>query len=63
MREFEHPNMIGGFVCPICRSSADKPVVLVPIPGTETGDRVQAKQIHAECFKLFMKMHGIEDDE
>ena len=59
MREFEHPNMTN-FTCPICNSSADRPVVLVGIPGTEEGNIMQAQQIHSECYELVCRMHGVE---
>lgn len=50
MREFEHPNM-NGFICPLCRTNNDEPVVLVPVPGTEDDDGLmQAKQVHSKCL-------------
>ena len=55
MRVFDHPNM-NGFLCPICRTNADAPVVLVPIEGTEDGLTVQANQVHEECYNLLLKM-------
>ena len=61
MRTFQHPNM-QNFKCPVCMTSADFPVVLVPIPGTEDENIVQAYQIHAECYRLTCKMHGYECD-
>lgn len=63
MRIFDHPNFYGGFECPICRSSADAPVTLVPIPGTEDGNIVEAKQVHAECYSVFVKMHDMEKSD
>jgi hypothetical protein len=60
MRVFDHPNMDGGFRCPICRTSADAPVVLVGIPGTEDGNIQQATQIHEACWLLFEKMGRLE---
>jgi len=59
MRKFEHPNM-DGFVCPICHTSADEPVILVPIPGTERDTIVECQQVHAECYQIYAKMHGVE---
>lgn len=56
MRTFDHPNFTGGFTCPICQTSADKPVTLVGIPGTEDGNNIQAAQVHAECEELRQKM-------
>jgi len=60
MREFEHPNMHGGFECPICKTGKDAPVVLVPIPDTQDGNTCEAKQVHSECYKVVMKMNGHE---
>jgi hypothetical protein len=54
-RVFDHPNMTN-FECPVCRTSKDAPVVLVPIPGTEDDGICEAKQIHKECFDLVLKM-------
>jgi len=59
MRAFEHPNMTN-FKCPICLTTADRPVVLVGIPGTEDGNVIEAKQVHAECYRLFKKMKEAE---
>jgi hypothetical protein len=43
-------------------TSADFPVVLVPIPGTQKGNIVEARQVHADCYRLTCKMHGYECD-
>ena len=61
MRPFDHPNFECGFTCPVCKSSADRPVVLVGIPGTECDGNIEAKQVHAECWLLVQRMHGIGD--
>jgi len=58
MREFSHPNM-DDFECPVCKTKKDAPVVLVPIPGTEDGNNVGAKQVHSECYVLINKMNNI----
>ncbi len=58
MREFEHPNL-NNFECPVCKSSKDLPVVLVPIPKTKYGNLFEAKQVHTECYRLFCKMNDI----
>lgn len=60
VREFKKPNMSNGFECPICKSSADKPVVLVPIPGTQDGNIQEAKQVHSKCFELYCEMNEIK---
>ena len=57
-RIFEHPNPIN-FKCPVCRSRADAPVVLVPIYGTEEGNIVECQQVHAECYALHHKMNNL----
>jgi hypothetical protein len=57
--EFPHPNMTTGFECPICKTGADQPVVLVGIPGTEDDGIMQARQVHSECLKVVSKMNGI----
>jgi hypothetical protein len=54
-RVFDHPNPIN-FLCPICKTKADRPVVLVALPGTESGNIVEAEQVHAECFRLVSDM-------
>ena len=59
MREFKHPNM-SNFVCPICHSSKDAPVILLPIPGTEDDGVMEAKQVHTECYRVFCKMNDID---
>lgn len=51
MRVFEHPNA-EGFVCPICNTSEDKPVVLIGIDGTQEGYNIQARQYHIDCLEL-----------
>jgi len=57
MRAFDHPNMTN-FLCFFCGTSSDHPVVLVPIEGTERDGMVEAKQVHAECYKVFCKMNN-----
>ena len=56
-RIFEHPNMVN-FECPICRSKADAPVVLVGIRGTENDGIIECKQVHVECLDLYRKMNA-----
>ena len=55
-RVFEHPNM-ENFFCPVCKTKKDAPVILVPIPGTEERNIMQAKQMHKKCYDLFMEMN------
>jgi hypothetical protein len=59
IRSFDHPNM-ENFLCPVCGTKADAPVVLVPIPGTEDGNIMQAKQVHKDCYLLVEKMQHKE---
>ena len=51
MRTFDHPNLYG-FLCPICKTSEDKPVVLIGIEGTEDDGNMQARQYHLACIDL-----------
>jgi len=52
MKVFDHPNVSGGWKCPICHTAHDIPIVLIGIFGTEDGDTVQAEQFHLECLDL-----------
>ena len=56
MRVFEHPNTSHDWFCPVCRTSADFPVTLVGIPGTEDDGVMQAEQIHVACYEHIKKM-------
>ena len=49
MRVFDHPNL-AGFLCPICKTVADKPVVLVKKAGTGKDGIMEAEQIHLDCL-------------
>ena len=53
MNIFDHPNL-NNFSCPICKTNADKPVILVPIPDTEDGNIAEAQQYHWDCVKYFI---------
>jgi len=59
-RQFKHPNTTGGWICPICKTSSDYPIVLVGIPGTEDDNIMEAEQIHTECYRVFAKMNDFE---
>jgi hypothetical protein len=61
-RVFEHPNMLN-FECPICLTNADSPVVLVPIPGTEQGNIMKAKQVHHKCYELVERMRFLANSQ
>ena len=56
MRVFEHFSPAFGALCPVCKTAADKPTVLVPIPGTEEDGICQAKQVHKQCYDLVAEM-------
>lgn len=60
MRIFDHPNMTGGFTCPICKTGEDKPVTLVGIHGTEEGHIMEASQVHVDCIELCLYTLGDE---
>jgi len=46
---FPHPNMLN-FKCQICGGAEDRPVVLIPIVGTQEGNLCEAEQIHVDCL-------------
>lgn len=51
---FNEPNTNDGkWKCPICGTCDIKPVVLVPIMGTEDGYNMRANQYHVECIELY----------
>jgi hypothetical protein len=52
MRIFEHPNLTN-FICPICGTSDDKQIVLIPISGTQDGGNMQARQYHLDCIDIW----------
>lgn len=52
MRIFEHPNITGGFSCPICGTGEDKEVVFISISGTERDHIAEARQYHLDCIEL-----------
>lgn len=60
MRTFKGFNPFGGAVCPVCNSNKNCETVLVPIPGTEKGHIVEAKQVHKKCYDLMLEMHEKE---
>ena len=60
MRVFEHFNASHGSICPVCGTAADRPTVLVPIPGTEDDGICEAKQVHKQCYDLANEMAEAE---
>jgi len=62
MKSFPHPNPAWNY-CPICKTRADQPVALAPVPDTGDGRICEAKQVHEECWNLAVKMTKLEDEE
>ncbi len=54
IKEFEHPNM-KGFVCPICKTSEDRPIILMSVPGTQEKNIARAQQYHRTCAWHFVE--------
>ncbi len=52
MRTFKEPNLSNDWKCPICNTADVKEVVLIGIAGTESGNNIQAEQIHMDCIDL-----------
>ena len=55
VREFQRPNWTDDIKtanhhCPICMTRDEKPVVLMPIKGTENDGNVEARQVHIDCL-------------
>lgn len=59
-RKFKNPNLSNDWVCPVCGTKAEEPVVLVEIPNTRQGNICQAEQVHADCYELVNKMNGVK---
>jgi hypothetical protein len=62
LRIFSHPNTSGGWSCPICHTTADRPVVLVPFRETDDPDILECKQVHHACYQLVMEMNEAVED-
>jgi hypothetical protein len=60
MAEFPHPNFSNDWHCPVCKTKADCPVELVPMPGTEHDGLVQCRQVHVSCVALVTQMNELE---
>ena len=58
MRVFEGFNDSAGAVCSVCGTSKNIETVLVPVPGTEDGNIMQAKQVHKKCYDLMIEMNN-----
>ena len=60
MRVFKHRNKSGNDSCPICKTNKDGETVLIAIEGTQSGNNIQAIQVHLECLTLqWNKQHNI----
>lgn len=51
MKNFKHPNWQKDEKCPLCNTTEDKPVILVPIAGTSDGNLAEAQKIHEHCIQ------------
>lgn len=49
-RIFDKGNWGEEQTCPICKKGGEGEVVLIPIFGTESGNNVEAIQIHLDCL-------------
>ena len=63
MRVFERFNQHGKDVCPICKTNECKQTVLVIVDGTESGNVIEAIQVHLDCIDLRQKFIGVGDEE
>lgn len=54
MKIFEHPNTNGNWLCPICKTNENKPVILIGIDDTIDGNIMQAEQFHVDCIELML---------
>ena len=55
MITFPHFNQDNDAVCPMCKTNEDCETVLVPVPGTECGNIMEARQVHKKCYDLAIK--------
>lgn len=64
---FKGFNKSNGDTCPVCKTNKDNPVILIPIPGTEDGNIVQAQQFHLTCalsvVQTLCELTKDQDDE
>jgi len=49
-----------GPACPICNTKKDCETVLVPIHGTQQGNKERVQQVHKDCVVLILKMHNYD---
>ena len=62
MRTFKHFNQETP-CCPVCQTKNDKPAVLIPIPGTEKGNIMQAEQVHKDCWDRIIALTNLPPEE
>ena len=53
MKIFDKPNLSNKWICPICKTSDNKPVILVGDPETSKDNLMEAEQYHVDCIELF----------
>lgn len=58
MRVFANFNASHGDTCPVCGTAKNVETVLVPIPGSEDGGIMQAKQMHKKCLEHLIEMQA-----
>ena len=58
---FPHPNTDRGWACPVCKTAADRPVILVPKEATDDPKIYRAEQVHEACWRIVLEMHAEED--
>jgi hypothetical protein len=57
MSVFDHPNP-DGFLCPVCKTGKDAPVVLVPVSWTEVDGICEVRQAHEKCLDLMKESNA-----
>lgn len=55
-RFFDNINKVGA-PCPLCNTKDDGQVLLCPIPGTEDGNNMEAKQVHKRCAQMLAQIY------
>lgn len=55
MKTFPSFNQSNNAICPVCKTNEDCETVLVPIPGTEKGGIMEARQVHKKCYDLIIE--------
>jgi len=52
MKIFNHFPQGTEYVCPICKTSEDKPITLIGVYGTKDDNKQEAVPVHIECIHL-----------